>query len=86
MYSEVLEEVLCYHCGDECPETPIIHQEKTFCCHGCEQVYQLLNENDLEEYYNCDLNPGISPTDKNFDFLNNKAFRDRLITFSNADF
>ncbi len=86
MYTEVLEEVICYHCGDECSETPIIHQEKTFCCHGCEQVYELLNDNQLEEYYNCDLNPGISPTDKNFDFLNNKAFRDRLITFSNAEF
>ncbi|MFM6942544.1 MAG: heavy metal translocating P-type ATPase [Aquirufa sp.] len=86
MYTEVLEEVICYHCGDECSETPIIHQEKTFCCHGCEQVYELLNDHHLDAYYTCDLNPGISPTDKNFDFLNNKAFRDRLITFSNADF
>ena len=86
MHTEILEEVICYHCGDECPETPIIHQDKTFCCHGCEQVYELLNENHLDAYYSCDLNPGISPTDKNFDFLNNKAFRDRLITFSNADF
>lgn len=86
MFSEVLEEVICYHCGDECPETPIIQHEKTFCCHGCEQVYELLNNNHLEEYYNCEINPGISPTDKNFDYLNNKSFRDRLITFSNADF
>jgi len=86
MYTEVLEEVICYHCGDVCLETPILHEEKAFCCHGCEQVYELLNDNHLEAYYNCDINPGISPTDKNFDFLNNKAFRDRLITFSNAEF
>ena len=79
-------EISCFHCGDICPEKPIIKNEKTFCCTGCEQVYELLNDNHLSAYYDCDINPGISPTEKNFDFLNNKAFRDRLITFSNADF
>jgi Cu+-exporting ATPase len=92
MYSEILEAPIvdqasvCYHCGDTCGEHPIEKQDKTFCCHGCEQVFELLNDNQLEAYYACDINPGISPTEKNFDFLNNTAFRNRLITFSNSEF
>jgi Cu+-exporting ATPase len=92
MYSEILEEPiiaqgqLCYHCGDICSENPIEKHDKTFCCRGCEQVYELLNDNQLSAYYECDINPGISPTEMNFDFLDNAAFRDRLITFSNTAF
>jgi Cu+-exporting ATPase len=92
MYSEILEEPiiaqgqLCYHCRDICSENPIEKQDKTFCCRGCEQVYELLNDNQLSAYYECDIHPGISPTNKNFDYLNNPVFRDRLITFSNKEF
>jgi Cu+-exporting ATPase len=49
-------------------------------------VYDLLNDNQLSAYYECDINPGVSPTNKNFDFLNKEAFRNRLITFSNSEF
>jgi len=85
MYSEVLEEVVCAHCGDVCGENLVEKNDQSFCCQGCEQVYELLNDHHLSAYYDCDSKPGISPTEKNFDFLNNKAFRDRLITFSNAE-
>ena len=27
--------VLCYHCGDECRETTLTFDSKTFCCDGC---------------------------------------------------
>jgi Cu+-exporting ATPase len=86
MHIEVLEEVICFHCGDECSDSPILHQDKSFCCQGCEQVHELLNDNQLSAYYECDIKPGISPTNKNFDYLNNPVFRDRLITFSNKEF
>ena len=92
MYSEILEAPLiaedqvCYHCGEICGKHPIEKNDKLFCCHGCEQVYELLNDNHLTAYYECDINPGISPTKKSFDFLNNVAFRNRLITFSNSEF
>lgn len=76
----------CFHCGDKCGEITILKNDKSFCCQGCERVYELLNDNHLSDYYSCDLNPGISPTGKNFEFLNNAAFRNRLITFSNASF
>lgn len=72
----------CYHCGETCEEEIIRYDEKSFCCHGCEQVYKLLSDNALGDYYTCDVNPGKSPSAQNFDFLNHPHFRDQLISFS----
>ena len=72
----------CFHCGETCPEEIIHFDNKTFCCHGCEQVYQLLSTNALGDYYTCDINPGKAPSAQNFDFLNHPHFRDILISFS----
>lgn len=37
----------CTHCG-----TPFISKaDKTYCCHGCKYVAQLLNKQDLERFY-----------------------------------
>lgn len=49
----------CYHCGDECPDLKISIEEKYFCCEGCKTVYEILQENDLCQYYNLEENPGI---------------------------
>lgn len=73
----------CFHCGEACEDEIIQHDQKSFCCHGCEQVYKLLSENALGEYYTCDINPGKAPSAQNFDFLNHPHFQDQLISFSN---
>lgn len=73
----------CFHCGEICQDDIMHFDNKNFCCHGCEQVYQLLTDNALGEYYTCDINPGKSPSTQNFDFLNHSHFRDQLISFSN---
>ena len=49
---------ICYHCGENCDHL-IKAEEKFFCCEGCRQVFLLLNENDLCNYYDLDKNPGI---------------------------
>lgn len=54
---------LCYHCGDICDDSIYI-DDKPFCCNGCEQVYLLLNENNLCSYYDLDKNPGIKARGK----------------------
>jgi Cu+-exporting ATPase len=46
-----LTTVTCYHCGDVCAEDHRVHDSKDFCCHGCEVVYDLLNESGLCDYY-----------------------------------
>ena len=77
-----LTEETCFHCHEICPEDVIEYDEKAFCCHGCKQVYQLLNDNSLADYYVCDVNPGKAPSAQNFEFLNNPHFQDKLISFS----
>ena len=75
----------CYHCGDSCNNTPIVLEEKSFCCEGCKMVYQLLNQSELCEYYDLNKNPGLSQRltvrpDK-FAFLDEPKMADRLITY-----
>jgi len=85
-HSEILEQTICFHCGEVCKDEPIRFQEKDFCCTGCEKVYELLSDKDLMEYYSCDVTPGISPSTHEFEFLNNQKFRNQLISFSNNSF
>lgn len=76
----------CYHCGDECPDNSIRLNEKVFCCNGCKTVFELLDENNLCDYYSIDKNPGATRkyyTKRNYDFLDDADLRLRLIDFSN---
>ncbi|MBZ0201429.1 MAG: heavy metal translocating P-type ATPase metal-binding domain-containing protein [Ignavibacteria bacterium] len=54
------EGTLCYHCGDLCTSLDIHTGSMYFCCNGCKTVYEILQENNLCEYYDLDKNPGIS--------------------------
>lgn len=49
----------CSHCGDKCDNSKIKIEEHIFCCNGCKTVFELLNENDLCEYYDSETTPGI---------------------------
>ncbi len=78
----------CYHCGDNCPDDSIFIEEKYFCCNGCKTVYEILNENQLCNYYNLDQNPGVSPkinVVRKFDYLNDESIINQLIDFKNED-
>src|SRR5690606_8322330 len=50
----------CYHCGDKVEETPYLLNDHTFCCLGCQTVYQILNDNNLDSYYRYNTHPGKS--------------------------
>jgi len=50
----------CHHCGESCEEAKIAIEDKSFCCEGCRMVYDILNSNDLCNYYHLSDNPGIS--------------------------
>ncbi|MEW6651830.1 MAG: heavy metal translocating P-type ATPase metal-binding domain-containing protein [Bacteroidota bacterium] len=76
----------CYHCGDDCPDISIRLNEKVFCCNGCKTVFELLDENNLCDYYSIDKNPGATRkyyTKRNYDFLDDADLRKKLIDFSN---
>ena len=75
-------QIPCFHCGEKCSEEPVVFHDKEFCCHGCQQVYALLEDHALADYYTCDIPPGNSPSKQNFSYLDHPAFREKLISFS----
>ncbi|MFZ9661486.1 MAG: heavy metal translocating P-type ATPase [Chitinophagaceae bacterium] len=74
----------CYHCG-ESSDGKILIEEKSFCCEGCKQVYLLLNENGLCNYYDLDKTPGITAKGKytqgKFAYLDNEDIQRKLFRF-----
>ena len=75
-------DLACFHCGELIHEKSIRYQKHSFCCSGCQQVYQLLSDHSLEDYYACDIIPGRSPHEPRFSFLDHPNFREKLISFS----
>jgi Cu+-exporting ATPase len=77
----------CYHCGDACDDSIAI-DEKPFCCEGCKQVFLLLNENDLCNYYELDKNPGLKARGKfvsgRFDYLQDGEVIRKLTRFTDG--
>ena len=69
------QNILCDHCGADCGKHPVVWNNKNFCCNGCKQVYQLLDEHHLHKYYNADVVPGIRLGD--LGHQNKYAFLDR---------
>lgn len=74
----------CYHCGQECEKDFIKFNDKSFCCNGCKTVYEILNQNELSDYYTLNATPGIQPQVSNkhmFDFLDTSEIFDKIIDF-----
>jgi P-type Cu+ transporter len=88
----------CAHCGDECDNSIVLSSLTTdnspltttlfFCCHGCKQVYQLLNESGMCDYYTIDKTPGIKAKGKfisgRFGYLDDETIQQKLIKFTNG--
>ncbi len=52
--------VHCEHCGDLCGQEKVVWHSHYFCCQGCQTVYELLHENELNTYYQLESKPGIN--------------------------
>ncbi|HRP90592.1 MAG TPA: heavy metal translocating P-type ATPase metal-binding domain-containing protein [Edaphocola sp.] len=78
----------CFHCGDACEKQLIEFNEKSFCCQGCLNVYQILNQNNLEDYYCLNTTPGnktdILPSEK-FAFLDEESTITKILLFKNKE-
>ena len=79
--------VNCFHCGDACLDVEIKHEDKSFCCHGCKTVFDILHDNDLSYYYDLENTPGISPKEiaGKYDFLDNGAIVEKLLEFNDGN-
>lgn len=86
--TEIESKLTCYHCGDKIKEEPIEFDTHEFCCVGCKNVYDLLQQNNLCDYYQIDEQAGI--TIKNpvhhskFEYLDDEEVRKKLIDFDEA--
>ena len=84
---KIKDEILCYHCGEVCPDPNNIADEKHFCCDGCKAVYMMLSENGMCTYYEIDTSKGISPklsrSSEKFAFLEDEKTQQALFTFEN---
>ena len=75
----------CYHCGEDCNDGVILHDDHDFCCHGCKTVYTLLNETGLVSYYEIDKEaPGsaVNSNRANKDFVDLDEVKRQFIDFS----
>ena len=83
--SDQLQNLSCFHCGEDCDNQDIHIEEKLFCCDGCKMVYEILNENDLCTYYNLENTAGISLKSgkdvSDYEVLDDEDVRRQLIDF-----
>lgn len=78
------EMTTCFHCGEDCMDENIRHDNRGFCCHGCKTVYTLLSDTGLVNYYEIENDsPGATMRgDKgNKDFLDLDEVKHRIIDF-----
>ncbi|SEQ27533.1 heavy metal translocating P-type ATPase [Neolewinella agarilytica] len=50
--------VECAHCGDPCPPATVPVGNLSFCCQGCQSVYEILQANNLGDFYLLDKDAG----------------------------
>src|ERR1700739_1294198 len=86
---KTVEKLICFHCGDECANGNIHIDKKYFCCEGCKLVYEIINQNDLCQYYDIEHNPGITQKIKvrpgKFAFLDDEKIQSKLLTFKEGN-
>ena len=77
-------DIPCYHCGDSCENELIVYNGHNFCCNGCKTVYEILNQNDLSDYYSIENTPGIKNkqvNDSYYKFLDIEEIANPLFEF-----
>ena len=78
----------CYHCGDKIIGKPIRGHDKEFCCTGCLSVFEILSDNDLEQFYQFNEKSGVKPsTSENIRYtpLDVPEIFEEFIEFQNDD-
>ena len=78
----------CFHCGLLIEKERISFQEKLFCCLGCKSVYEILNINDLGNFYELNKRSGIRPNQDNisqFDYLDTPEIFNKVTDFSEGN-
>lgn len=80
--------LVCFHCGEPCPDNTIAIGDKSFCCHGCKTVYEILHANEMCDYYTIEETPGITPKQDlisdRFEYLDDETVKPQVVDFSDG--
>jgi len=78
-----MDQLSCFHCGNDCTKNIVRFNDKEFCCNGCKTVYEILNENDLVCYYDFETSPGAIPEEikDKYNYLENAKIVEKLYDF-----
>ena len=86
------QKLTCYHCGLEMSESETVwFDDKPFCCNGCKTVYEILNQNQLSQYYKINENPGIKTDEidksikQKYAYLDNPDIEKKLLEFDDGN-
>lgn len=87
--SKIKISTTCYHCGDEITGQALLLDDKSFCCDGCKMVYNILQENNLCNYYTIEQTPGnnLKNTiqESKYAFLDLPEIQEQVLDFSDGD-
>ena len=80
---------VCYHCGLK-TKHPIVLQGHDFCCYGCKNVFEILNQNNLCKYYDLNSTPGNNANEENlnkskFNFLEDELLLKNLLIYDSEN-
>jgi Cu+-exporting ATPase len=81
------DEHTCYHCGSEFEEIIVEAYDHKFCCTGCKTVYEILDENGLNNYYGIENNPGnkiLKSIGNKYAFLDNEDVKKGILDFEDG--
>jgi len=84
----VQADAACFHCGQPC-DAQFTIAEKRFCCYGCQVVYEIINDNNLCEYYQYDVHPGKATStrdEETFAGLDDARVRQQLVEFQSDSY
>lgn len=77
-------QIVCYHCGNDCNNDNFSYDRKRFCCIGCENVYKILSNSGLCNYYTFNYHPGAnrSYVEKRFEYLDEPGIIKDLVDYT----
>lgn len=86
--TQTIESNICYHCGEYAGESTFQIEDKSFCCRGCQTVYEIINKSDLCSYYDIENKPGINQKHEirkgKFEFLDDESIVKKLTHFQDV--
>jgi len=83
-----LTQQTCFHCQEPCPDERLYTDDKFFCCEGCKMVYEILNTNNLCQFYSLDEKPGQSLKNRRdaraFAYLDDAEVQEKLLEYNDG--